>query len=494
MKNKIFILLAVLTGFATACNDWLDVSPKTEEPAASMFDTYQGYKDVLAGCYIKMKAQSLYGAQLTITTVEYLAQHWDVSSFFGSSPQIDAIKKFDYEDDNVKPQFQSIYDGMYNIIVQANTIIEAMPETGARAIEDDQARGIIAGESYAIRAFCHFDILRLFGQVPGGSVQVRLPYTEDVSREPSEYYNFRDYTAKIESDLKRAEELLEEHDPVLEYSFNNVNSKINDEFLRYRQLRLNYWAVKALQARFYLYINEPDKAYAAAKVVLEASQNEMGFQLNMQSNIGSGYFAMPGEGLFILNNHQLKEYINSFFPGYGGENYTSTYLYMDPVKLSDPGMFEVPVASSTDRRYNDLWSQQKKNQYGEICPELLKYKQEGSASLSALTLMLYKEIMPMLRLSEVYLILIETSNDLAEINELYETFRVSRNFAQLTFASKSEAMEVIAREYRREFFGEGQMFYFYKRNKASDMLWSSSSVAETDYIIPLPETEFDPNL
>ena len=38
----------------------------------------------------------------------------------------------------------------------------------------------------------------------------------------------------------------------------------------YRQFRFNYYAVKALEARFFMYIGETAKAYAAAKAVIDA--------------------------------------------------------------------------------------------------------------------------------------------------------------------------------------------------------------------------------
>lgn len=194
MKKKILILSAIVGLFTASCADWLDVVPKTMEPADVMFDTYQGYKDALTGCYVKMKDRAVWGEHMTMTTVEYLAQHWK----FGNTPPLSlltddtAIKKYDYEDDHVKGVFQNMYSGLYNIIVQANTILEAMPKTGETAIVDPHARGVVEGEAYAIRALCHFEILRLFGQVPKNATlaPISLPYTTTVSREPIGYIDY----------------------------------------------------------------------------------------------------------------------------------------------------------------------------------------------------------------------------------------------------------------------------------------------------------------
>ena len=103
--------------------------------------------------------------------------------------------------------------------------------------------------------------------------------------------------------------------------------------------------------------------------------------------------------------------------------------------------------------------------------------------------------MPMLRTSEIYLIAIETSDDLAEVNSLYQEYMLSHNvIAAAGFASLDDVKTWIVNEYRREFYGEGQMFYTYKRLGAKDMLWSPVPVSENTYIIPLPESEYDPNM
>ena len=109
--------------------------------------------------------------------------------------------------------------------------------------------------------------------------------------------------------------------------------------------------------------------------------------------------------------------------------------------------------------------------------------------------MISKQVMPMLRLSEMYLIAMEASNNLTEIETLYVPYCVALDIpANVTFASKDDVLAMIEREYRCDFMGEGQMFYYYKRNKAASMLWSDKVMTENDYIIPLPDTEFDPNL
>lgn len=501
MKNKLLIATLLFSFAASSCNDWLDVRPGTRQTAGQLFETYQGYKDALTGCYIKMQQRTLYGENLTMTTLEYLAQHWDFGPYVPSAARAKAIKGWEYENDEVRNVMQEIYGGWYNVIIQANDILLAMPETGA-SIEDAAARAIIEGEALGIRAFCHFDVLRLFGQVPGGARQVSLPYSERVSREAVAYYNYHDFTAKIEADLLRAEELLSTADPLIPYSVDAVNYQnqaynfngIPDDFLRYRQLRFNYYAVKALQARFYLYTGRTDEAYAAARAVINATNASDGsakFTLQRVTSTTTD-FVLPGECIFMFNVPQLDEYITRLFNRASG----NISLYMAADKLSHAEMFGGAVSTSTDTRYRFVWDNAVRDQSWNARPVLMKYDQTDVPA-GDVDRMVKKQIIPAIRLSEMYLIAMETSNDMAEINSLYETYCVARELRAENFTDKSRVLEMIVKEYRRDFFAEGQMFYTYKRLGAERMLWTvpaTTAVTENAYIVPLPTTEFDPNL
>jgi hypothetical protein len=88
----------------------------------------------------------------------------------------------------------------------------------------------------------------------------------------------------------------------------------------------------------------------------------------------------------------------------------------------------------------------------------------------------------------------ETSTDLTEVNQLYVEYMKSHNVARpRMFTSLSDVATWIENEYRREFYGEGQMFYTYKRLGEKNILWNKTEANENTYIIPLPETEYDPS-
>jgi hypothetical protein len=102
--------------------------------------------------------------------------------------------------------------------------------------------------------------------------------------------------------------------------------------------------------------------------------------------------------------------------------------------------------------------------------------------------------MPMMRLSELYLIAMESTDDLAEANSLYTTYMASHNVnAQNAFSSLDAVKTELEYEYTREFYGEGQTFYAYKRWGVQWMLFGTSAMSDDQYVLPLPNTEYDPN-
>ena len=55
---------------AASCESWLDVQPKTEIKESTMFETEQGFKDALIGCYELLSERDAYGAEMTCTFME----------------------------------------------------------------------------------------------------------------------------------------------------------------------------------------------------------------------------------------------------------------------------------------------------------------------------------------------------------------------------------------------------------------------------------------
>ncbi len=493
--KKIYIITMVMALLSVSCNDWLDVRPDTEQKDKDLFTTYKGFQDALTGCYMSLAEQDVYGERLTMSNIESLANLW--YQFSNSTRYEDNdLMNHDYTEDYAKSAIKTIYAGLFNVIAQANMIIKYTEKNGD-VIEDPAARAVITGEAYAIRAFCQLDILRLFGQMPqGGARQVELPYSETTSiYEMPAYYSFDDYVVKLEKDLFKADSLLKDNDPVFQYSFSDLNSgsnnELDDSYMYYRQSRMNYWAVKAIQARMYLYLGKKDKAYTLAKEIINAQgpDGEPVMSMSGETDIPEGYKACPSECLLYLSKYDVKTYSSEFLIG----NKTDQQAHSSHLVISNDMLNTLYSGQNTGshNRYLNCWNRNVKDASANLYAALTKYDFSDDVENQ----MLYHQIIPMLRMSEVYLIAMETSSNLEEINEWYNDYMLAHNVVlnAAGFSSLDEVSEEIINEYRREFYGEGQMFYTYKRTGATTMLWGNGTADESVYIIPLPETEYNPN-
>lgn len=485
----------------SSCSDWLDVKSDMVEREKDIFTSYAGYQSALAGCYTSMGNRSIYGEKLTMNDIEQLACLWSEPNR-SNYETLYNLYHHDYDNDEVRDVVEAVYGGLYNVVVQANMIINNIDNDGV--IQDPQARAVVKAEAYAIRAFCHFDVLRLFGQVPNNAQKkISLPYAEkgSISELPA-YYDYDSFVKKIEGDLKVAEDLLKDNDPIMEYSYGQLNQNdinpadLEDDFLEYRRFRMNYWAVRALKARMYLYIGDTAKAYTEAMAVINATLNdEKVVELSGVSDTNFGYFALPSECLFALSQSKLIDYSISVLGGSRTDQVRDGQLHVTNNMLNQ--LF-ADQGTGSNNRYLQVWNKDAANNQGIKMPTIRKYYYDANnytSSNSVSILRTQLQLIPMLRLSEIYLIAMETTTNLTEANTLYKEYMVSHNVNVTTdFASLDDVRAEMVNEYRREFYGEGVMFYVYKRMGTKNMQFNlREDMSEELYALPLPESEFDPN-
>lgn len=483
MKRYLYILLFLLIPAAfSSCDEWLDIKPETEEREKDLFMSYKGFREALAGCYTTMAARRIYGDNLTMSKIEALACLWE-EPLVENLPAEHYLYHHTYSNDKVESTLSAIYTGLFNVVSQANKILEHI-ETDGAVIKDTNARNVIRGEAHALRAYCQLDVLRLFGQLPQQAQKtVSLPYAEKASIQPlPAYYDYDAYVAKLERDLDLADSLLLLSDPVVTRTLLEMNnttvSGVDDDFMTYRQLRLNYWAVKAMKARFYLYIGQTAKAYDTAMELLKATVNGRPVvSLSGVENIRQGYFALPDECLFLLSNPSMIDYSIDVL---GGD---ITGIFDEKTQLHvTNSMLQLQLYAgkntASDNRYLRVWEK----------------NTTTSASNALSTLRTKLQVVPMIRLSEIFLIAMEATDNLDEANALYKEYMASHNVSVATdFASLELVRQEVLNEYRREFYAEGVMFYTYKRLGVKDMLWSPGEMGDEEYVLPLLKTEFDPN-
>ena len=183
--KKYLLFFVFLSVHLCACEDFLDQKSQMQVDAEHMFQTEQGFKDALTQCYVGLAGDYLYGKYMSYGPIETMAQHWELQS-----NNWENLYQLDFTLDNARQIFELIYGEMYNVIVHANDVLRFLEKNGA-VIESGQTRDVIEGEARAIRAFVHFDVLRLFGQMPfEPGKTVRLGYAETVGKQEIPFLDF----------------------------------------------------------------------------------------------------------------------------------------------------------------------------------------------------------------------------------------------------------------------------------------------------------------
>ena len=111
----------------------------------------------------------------------------------------------------------------------------------------------------------------------------------------------------------------------------------------------------------------------------------------------------------------------------------------------------------------------------------------------------YCYMIPLIRMSELYLIAAECETDFDQAVQYLNTIRNKRNCPNVEPVDESELKNYITNEFRKEMIGEGQMFFYYKRNAMETIPNGSSTSGNTsmplkNYVVPVPESEIDNRL
>ena len=450
----------------TACNDWLEVAPQAEKEEAEMFEKEVGFRNVLIGAYIRMKSNNLYGEDLTYGSIEMLAQHWTNTDDLGKY-----LKAYNYEQSVVETKINSFYGNLYKVIADVNGLLNNID--ARKEMFEGNNFEIIKGEALAIRAFCHFDVLRLFGPVPTNlSEGTILPYVTTVSIVPNRLVSYNDFTTKLLADLDEAERCLEGNDPILTASIKELSTlevAQDDNFLCDRQMRMNYYAVCALKARVQLWLGNKNEALKYAQKVIDAKDpnGNVMFRLGSATDCANGDLIFSSEHIFNLNVYNLSDFkisaANTFYT-----NSTALKYFW--------------ASETTDIRRGKMWKEVYDDYWWTYYYYMTKYTQATNMPVWA------KNSIPLFRLAEMYLIAMECGS-IQNANDLYKEVCIARDITPVTFGSTEELSETLILEYNREFYGEGQAFYAYKRLGRSKIFGTSTVGSALIYVLPLPKAE-----
>ena len=468
MKKNIYrlrVVCAVMLALfcTTSCNDWLEVKPKTEEEADKLFSTLDGFKSALAGVYIGMSQTELYGREMTFGMVGVLGQEWGSGSDLGNQySAYSYLLNYNYEQVVSKALIDAVWNKMYEGIANVNTLIQYSDLK--REVLGDYY-GVVRGEALALRAYMHFDLLRLFAPYDfSAEAKVAIPYVLEAKPAIAPQLTPTKFVEYALKDVEAALELLKS-DPIL--TGEDV-SGVDNGYLANRNFHLNYYAVLGLKARICLY------AYGAANEVILAQQQKGLFPwvktadiTTTEANLRDRTFS--SEHLFAFNTTKLEEYIKGYFR----EASLPLMERLMPGELYEADDYRTALYET----------------YSGFANVLTKFWQMDKAYVQGQGYVTPKRNrMPAIRIAEMYYIAAEAlkESNIGEALEMLNTLRVHRGLMKLENLDKDQLQEELGREYYREFIGEGQVFFYHKRMNTSII-----ATANAVYVLPMPDDEID---
>jgi starch-binding outer membrane protein, SusD/RagB family len=466
MKKKIiFTLVLGLTIVFQGCVDFLEQSPSDALPSADAITSVADLNNAVNGVYTGMidfdlgqgqqtEPYSYYGGDF----IAYADLKGGDLNYTSSNNQISPMARYEH---GVESDFAEHYWKMpYTLIGRINDVLSVADNVAIAAGEQEQFDDL-KGQLYALRALCHFDLVRLFAKAPAisdvNAVNSGIPISSEkypVNYEPAratlkETYDF------IKSELNKAIGLLSKEE--------NLG-------------KINYWAAKGLLARVYLYNGENNDALTAAQDVISNSPYSL-YTINNYLNV----WGVEGssESMFeILTNSSHNSQRNSI--GY----YTHSDGYGE-CAFSTQG-YELLTANPNDIRSQLIeWEDDETETEGYYTQ---KYPgREGN---------LYLNNPIVIRLSEVYLIAAEAKvkggsggqNAAWYINELRRN-RIA-NYVDVS----SVTLDDILIERRKELVAEGHQCWDAWRNGKTvfpPRLNREVNGSDKLAILPIPKRETD---
>jgi len=342
----------------------------------------------------------------------------------------------------------NIWSRSYSQIYAANAVIEGVSNSPSLT---QSVKYQLSGEALFIRAFLHFNLLNLYGDVP--------------------YIKTTDYNLNTKATRMTTELVYENIITDLE----NAIQLLNITYIQPGRNRPNRAAAQALLARVYLYNSDyPQAAFMASAVLNETSL------YGVVNNL---------DQVFLKNSSSTIWQLSA------GSNGGNTYEGSIFIFLAGPPN-RVSLTEELIHQFepNDLrkvhWVKSV-TKGSNIWYHPFKYKQNSTTSTTLENSIVF-------RLEEQYLIRAEARVMQGDLIGARQDLNVIRNRAGLTGTlaiSQGEIIDALQKERRTELFTEfGHRFFDLKRwNQLDQVLSGKPGWNSTDSLWPLPLAEMNAN-
>lgn len=443
------ILFFTLIILSNACNKIIEVQPPISELIQStVFKNSSTANAAALGIYNKM-AFSGFASGNTGSFTYLGGLSSDELRLYST-----ALLQKEFFDNNLTPinsNLATLWQDPYSYIFAANQLIEGINGSSylEKALKDQ-----LTGEAKFVRAFCHFYLVNLFGDIP---YVTTIDYNENIvaKREPqSEVYQ------KIIEDLKASQFLLSN-----DYSFANGE-----------RVRPNKWAATALLARVYLYIKDYVNAEIQSTMVIDNTPT-----FSLASNLNDAFLKNSSEAIWQLMPLGL---IQNTLEG-------NTFILTGRPSRAAISSSLLDAFENNDKRRSSWIGSITSSGTTYYYPYKYKIRTGGTSNGGV-----FNEYSMVLRLAEQYLIRAESRAQQDKIIDALDDLNAIRNRAGLpdnTSTDRESLLLSIEHERQVELFTEwGHRWLDLKRlKKADDILpiIKGSNWQSADSLYPIPQIQ-----
>ncbi|RHR78981.1 RagB/SusD family nutrient uptake outer membrane protein [Odoribacter sp. AF15-53] len=478
------IVLCAMLCTVVACDSWLDTTPPSQVPEEDQFGDEFGFRQALIGCYIGMANENLYGKQLTWYSVDMQSGQYTLHS----QGQVYAMGTYQYTAQRSLTVLNTVWQRAYSVIANANNALKFIDNR--QDVLDPLSYRMIKGELLAIRGMLHFDMMRLYGygnlaNRTDKATKPTIPYVTVYDKEMTPQLSYDETIKLVIKDLTDALGLLDDEPITGKHPADYYEALNDDGFFSDRSFRLNYYAVKALLARVYMWEGSDASIALARQEALDVIRDgeRLGLYRWITTDVVGTDPVHSTEHIASLNIPAFTDRLKDFYL----YNFLEGTEY-NAIKLSEGNMISIYEeegdGENADYRREKLFF---RNANGYYTP--LKLAQDRSTGYLRLNRM------PLIRLPEMYLIVAESylkgaSIDLNEAVSYLKTLREYRsNYIKIDGFTRDELLTCLMNEYRREFLCEGVTFFYFKRIGLTDIPGSTIVMDDGRYLWPYPAIE-----
>lgn len=470
MNLKYILIVLTLSLAGSACDSFLEVQPKGEVLADDLLKDQKGFENAMYGVYASMNTDNLYGMNLGCYALDLMAQYFDSYGNDEATP----IGEFDYQNTKVEEVFYTIWSSMYTNISNVNNVLEHLEKQSTSSLK---YYDIYKGEALGLRAFMHFDLLRIFSeQITLNPSAGGIPYNTTFSLVAPDVLASEKVYEHIIGDLKVSEQLLKSSEKLLADAG-------SENYLKDQTIHFNLQAAQAALARVYLTRGEVDSALYYARQVIEAGKQELLKEVEIDGDLAGKLSAK--ETIFGLYSKNFADQVIKVI-------HKSTSFYSLALRYNIEAIYQQNRVGN-DYRWNAWFFYN--NQEQKLSKLTDKYVLNNTEHLRPAGQI---RGINLIRLPEMYYIAAECllkKGDYTGALTYFNAVLKSRGLVALDERDPVETLtlERITEERYKEFVGEGQTFFNMKRLNLDIVNTEGQTVTASKkvYVVDIPDQEFD---